>query len=73
MSRFNASELVRRREQRRKAVEERRSERVAVRIAKEEALKIVGKVIQKTKARRLATTARMPIARTTPSRAAVVV
>ena len=75
MSRFNASELVRRREQRRKAVEERRSERVAVRIAKAEALKIVGKVIQKTKARRLATTARAPAktARTTPSRAAVVV
>ena len=68
MSRFNASELLKRREQRRRAVEERRGERAAVRIAKEEALKIVGKVIQKTKARKLATTARM-----TPSRRAAVV
>jgi hypothetical protein len=68
MSRFNATELLKRREQRRRAVEERRGERAAVRIAKEEALKIVGKVIQKTKARKLATTARM-----TPSRRAAVV
>jgi hypothetical protein len=74
MSRFNASELLKRRSRRLRAAEERRGEREAVRVAKEEALKLVGKVIQKTKARRLATTARAPkTARLTPSRAAVVV
>jgi hypothetical protein len=80
MSRFNAAELLKRRSQRRRAVEERRGEREAVRVAKDEALKLVGKVIQKTKARRLATTARTPKVATaqtrtarTKTRAAVVV
>jgi hypothetical protein len=73
MSRSNAKQLLKRREQRRQAVEERRSrrraieerrgEREAVRVAKEEALKIVGKVIQKTKARR--TTVSTPITKGT--------
>ena len=70
MSRFNAAELVQRRAQRRKALEERRSERAAVRIAKEEALKEVGKVIQKvakTRRPKPAATARL-----TPGRRAVV-
>jgi hypothetical protein len=68
MSKFNAAQIVQRRE-RRKALEERRSEREAVRIAKEEAMKAIGRVISKTKTKK----PKAPGARMTPGRRAVVV
>jgi hypothetical protein len=73
MSRFNASQILRRREEKRRALQERRSERVAVRLAKEEAAKAIGRVIQKAKAGRPKAGKPAPGARMTPGRRAVVV